>query len=126
MESHQFDHLARAIASRYPRRTALSLLTTLGLALSAQLDEARAAKSGKCKPACGECATCTKGKCKHKNGTKVCKKGTCTPQANGAVCSGGGSCLSGSCVPSSPPPPPPPLPCGTGGACLVFVTSGGH
>lgn len=121
MESHQFDRLAKSLSGRRPRRAALSLLSVLGFELAERLNEARAAKSGKCKPACGECATCSKGKCKHKHGKTVCKKGRCTPQDNGAVCRGG-TCQDGSCVPTPPPVPT----CGTGGVCLVFVTSSGH
>lgn len=124
MKNYRFDAIVNALASRYPRRAALSLLPTLGLRRGARLDEVTAAKSGKCKPACGECATCTKGKCKRKHGKrKVCKKGVCRPHASGTVCSDG-ACQDGRCIPTSPPSPPGPL-CGAGGPCLVFVTSTG-
>jgi hypothetical protein len=87
MDADRFDTLTRSLTAGGSRRRAMaaglgSALSLLGLAHS---DET-GAKSGKCKPACGECAKCDKGRCQKKNGTKRCKKGKCKPKADGTAC----------------------------------------
>ena len=101
MEDTRFDDMAKALGSRTSRRLTLSAL--LGGAIGRLgLDEAEAAKSGKCKPKCDECEKCDKGKCDKKNGKKKCKKGKCKPKAAGTPCTlatgSGGACCNGTCV----------------------------
>lgn len=125
MNPMRWQHLMTAFETRLPRRAALALLTSWGLAAA---PAAPAAKRRRCRPACGECATCEKGACEKKDGKKRCKKSRCQPRANGTACSGG-RCQGGRCVPAgvtSPPPGPPPPGCGAGGPCRVFVTSSVH
>lgn len=94
MDADRFDSLARSLTVAGPRRRVLATafagaLGALGLANS---DEASAAKSGKCKPKCGECEKCRKGECNKKNGKKRCRRGRCVANPRGTV-----SC-SGTCV----------------------------
>ena|SRR5215216_7294691 len=98
MDDDRFDTLTRSLTVVGSRRRAMtgglgSVLSLLGLA---QSDET-VAKSGKCKPACGECAKCEKGRCHKKNGKKVCNRGKCKPKANGTACSVG-TCQTGGCI----------------------------
>jgi hypothetical protein len=96
MDGVRFDSLVTGLASRRPRRVALSLLAALGLGLT-QRAASRAATSGTCKPKCGECQRCKKGDCERKHGTKVCKKGKCKPKPIGTPCTGG-TCQNGQCI----------------------------
>src|SRR5688500_5140324 len=99
MDASRFDALTRSLSAAGTRRHAL--LTALGGALGAfGLAEVRAAKSGKCKPKCGECEKCKKGTCNKKNGKKRCKKGKCQPKAAGTPCTlpSGGTCEQGTCA----------------------------
>ena len=73
---------------------AIVAATTVAIGLSN--GDIAQAKSGKCKPKCGECEKCDKGDCKKKNGKKVCEKGKCKP-LTGARCSVG-TCQNGKCV----------------------------
>jgi hypothetical protein len=96
LDSRRFDALARTLSAARSRRrlvaTAISgALGTLGLA------QVEAARTGNCKPTCGECEQCKKGACKKKNGKKRCQKGRCEPKANDSPCSGNGKCLAGTC-----------------------------
>jgi hypothetical protein len=102
MDGSCFDALARSLTAAGSRRRALTAVLTGGLGLLglAQLDDAGAAKSGKCKPVCSECKKCKKGDCEKKNGKKVCKKGKCRPKSAGTPCTAfpGGACQNGTCV----------------------------
>ena len=100
MDSARFDALARSLTAAGSRRRALTAVLTGGLSLLglAQPDDAAAAKSGKCKPKCGECERCKKGDCEKKNRKKRCQKGKCKPKANGTLCSNERACQNGACV----------------------------
>jgi hypothetical protein len=102
MDAGRFDTLARSLAAAGTRRRALavSLSGAVGLLGLARPGDATAAKSGKCKPKCGECEKCKKGDCDRKNGKKRCKQGKCQAKANGLVCSTG-TCQGGACAPPS-------------------------
>ena len=92
MNSKAFD----AIARRLPLTTSRRSLARIGLSPSGSL----AAKSGKCKKPCGECARCDPGKCrKMQNGQKRCKRGRCKPRADFTNCSFG-FCFAGACTPT--------------------------
>lgn len=111
MLADRFDAFTRALAVRTSRRHALAF-PLLGLT---HADDASAGR--KCKPACGECQACKKGRCKKtKSGKKKCKNGTCQATVDGVGCSLG-SCLGGKCVAPSPLPLPsvPPPGCAAGG-----------
>lgn len=99
MDGATFDVLAKSLTAATSRRRTLTglLVGTLGLLGLADPDEAWSAKSGTCKPKCGECENCDKGTCKKTNNGKKCKKGKCTPKANGTACSGDGTCQGGVC-----------------------------
>jgi hypothetical protein len=99
MDADRFDALARSLTVAGSRRRALTALSgSLGLLGFARPDEATAAKSGRCKPTCGECEKCKRGDCKRKHGERHCKKGRCKPKLDGTACSGGRVCQAGSCV----------------------------
>ena len=57
MDADRFDSLARSLTAAGSRRRALAaaLSGALGLLGLAHPDDVAAAKSGKCKPKCGEC-----------------------------------------------------------------------
>ena len=122
MEDTRFDDMAKAFGALTTRRLTLGALlggalARLGLgAVNAKKSKGGGqgvggqgigveAKSGKCKPACGTCQRCKKGKCRTKNGLKRCKKGTCQP-LTGPLCTpttgGPGTCHAGVCVPGAP------------------------
>ena len=115
MDADRFDSLTRSLMSSGSRRRALGAIAggAIGLLGLADTDHASAAKSGKCKPRCGECARCKRGDCKKtKHGKKRCSRGKCQPLREGTPCTTG-TCQGGSCIaalPISPPPPPAPLP----------------
>jgi hypothetical protein len=127
MDADRFDALARSLTAAGSRRRALA--ATLGMALSALNltgpDSSAAGNSGKCQRQPNECETCAKGKCRRKNGKKICKAGKIQPKAEGMACSGG-SCQNGQCI--SPtgvvvtvPPPSGGCPSGTAacpGGCV--------
>jgi hypothetical protein len=99
MESARFDALVRVFGAssrhgllRVGLGSAMATaLATLGFALRDEV-----AAGGACKPACGTCQRCKKGKCKKKKGKRKCKKGRCRPQAAGTPCAGGACCAAGS------------------------------
>ena len=99
MDADRFDALARSLTATGSRRRALTALGgSLGLLGLTHPNGVTAAKSGKCKPACGECEKCKKGDCDKKDGKKHCHKGKCKPKPDGTACSGGRACQAGSCV----------------------------
>ncbi len=108
MDADRFETLMRSLSAVGSRRR--SLRTTLGVVLGAlglaASDAADAAKSGTCKPPCGECQRCKKGDCDRKHGKKVCRKGRCKLQRFGTPCTGG-TCQSGRCVAPDGPVVPP-------------------
>lgn len=100
MDESRLDRIARVVGACTDRRGFTRILTVLiagGVTASTGVGSSEASKSGKCKPACGACATCQPGKCKRKHGKKKCKPGTCTVLPNGTVCNGSGQCLNGTC-----------------------------
>jgi hypothetical protein len=99
MDSDRFDALTRSLSAGGSRRHALGAALG-GMAGAFGLAEVRAAKSGKCKPKCGECERCKKGDCDTKNGKKRCKKGKCKLKPTGAPCTAfpGGACQNGTCI----------------------------
>ena len=134
MDADRFDALLRSLtqspsASRRGMGRFVIGLTLGGFGLA---QPAMAARSGKCKPACGECEACDKGKCERKNGKKRCKKGKCKAKVNGTGCAGG-SCQNGSCIPTPPfctgknSCDETDVRCESGGAaCFCFVTVSGE
>jgi hypothetical protein len=107
MDGTQFDTLVRTFTTTGPRRSVVATalggaLGLLGLALPVDTEA-----GGKCKPACTECATCKKGKCRKTKHGKVCKRGKCHAKDAGTACSVG-SCQSGNCVAPPPITPAPP------------------
>jgi hypothetical protein len=102
MNPERFDTLIRALPSRTSRRGLIPLLGAfpLGGTLGSLPGPAGViAKSGTCKPACGVCQTCQKGKCSKKRGKKKCRPGVCRLAANDTACNGTGKCASGTCNP---------------------------
>ena len=97
-------------------------------------DHRRVAAQGK--KACPPCKTRKKGKCKKNlpDGTVcpggMCQSGSCVakPPPPSSTCTppcGSNSvCQNGTCV--AKPPPPPSAMCGSGGPCLVFLSSTLH
>jgi hypothetical protein len=77
----------------------------LGAALSGALaalgvvhaDEARAARSAKCRRKPGECERCDRGKCEKRDGKKRCRRGKIKAKAFGTPCSIG-TCQGRTCV----------------------------
>lgn len=109
MNADRFASLTRALAAaRSRRRTLAALAGALGLVGLAYPEDAAAAKSGRCKPKCGECERCKRGDCDKKDGKRRCQKGKCKPKADTTGCSVG-TCQAGTCV--SPPPPSDPNAC---------------
>jgi hypothetical protein len=118
MDDSHFDALTRSLGGGRSRRAMLGVLAALGLA---GLDDATAKKKRKkkrkkkkqpAKPCATSCAgCCDNGNCKPGTATTACGSDgeTC------AACEAGEGCQDGSCVT---------LPCGQGGPCLVFITSG--
>jgi hypothetical protein len=99
MDSRRFDALVRSFGEVRSRRGVVRFLGGLGAGLVARLPtEPLTAKSRGCRPPCGECQECHKGKCFKHHGRKGCKAGTCKPKANGIRCSNGGTCEAGVCV----------------------------
>ena len=100
MDENRFDDMAKTLGAQTTRRlTAGALLAgalgVLGVA------ETEAARSGKCKPKCGECERCNRGSCRrNRRGRKRCNKGNCQSLANGGACpvTSGGICQNGVCV----------------------------
>ncbi|MDQ3692459.1 MAG: DUF1554 domain-containing protein [Chloroflexota bacterium] len=137
MDAKRFDAIAKVLITETTRRRPLAALLggTLALLGLAHPDDGAAA-SGKCKPTCGTCRRCKKGKCKKTKRGKTCKKGKCQPRpngtacgecqacqrgtcrvaANGTGCGEGRDCQDGTCH----------LRCGAGGPCRAFVTSSTH
>lgn len=103
MDGANFDTLARAVSSLTTRRLALAVFLGGAFGRLGLAETAAKRTSGKCKPKCDECDKCDKGKCRNKNGKKVCKKGKCKPKATGAPCTAffGGRCQNGTCLPTS-------------------------
>ena len=105
MESARFDVLSRRIgeASRRGllRRTLGFFAPTALMAILGTPDAADAAKNGRCKPACGICQRCQKGKCRKKNGKKRCKKGKCQPAQAGTPCDAAGDAEGTCCGPDT-------------------------
>src|SRR5215217_5558191 len=108
MEEIRFDALTKAFGALTTRRLTLGAL--LGGALgrlgggeaAAKQHTKKRKKTNGCKPACGPCQQCQKGKCrKTGSGKKKCKKSTCQP-LTGTSCTpttgGTGTCQAGSCV----------------------------
>ena len=123
MDAGRFDALARTFTAAGSRRRTLAaaLSAALGLGAIARPEVAPAAKSGKCKPKCGECERCKRGDCERKNGKKRCQKGKCKPKPAGTSCAAlnGGICQDGACT----------CPNGLtncGGACVNLLTSRGN
>ena len=102
MDSHQFDTLTRRFVTRRAG-AGLALAAAFGLAApAADARKRRNNKRKKCKPACGPCQTCTKGKCQPIAGQKPCgatciaSNTCCTDGAPG--CENGFACVGGACV----------------------------
>jgi hypothetical protein len=101
MQPQRFDRLARSTAG-LSRRSVLgvaALLGVLGMASSA-----RDASARKCKPNCGVCEKCVKGKCKAKPGgarcggsCNECRGGVCAVKDDGASCGVCRACHFGAC-----------------------------
>jgi hypothetical protein len=87
MDAIRFDQLLRFLDSRSSRRSALALLSALGLPGLA--DEVTAARRKKHCRSCGPCKRCANGRCKAK--------------PNGTACGGGATCQGGRCVADSCP-----------------------
>ncbi len=86
MDPIRFDDLARSLTSGPSRRRVVAAMGSGLIAIFGGLREPAAGKQKrkkKCKPACGPCAACVKGKCK--------------ALADGAACPSG-SCRGGACV----------------------------
>ena len=93
MDSKNFDALTRRFVTRRAGAS-LALAGLLGIAVPVA-DAKKKHKKKKCKPACGTCQTCNKGKCKL--------------QPNGTPCVGDNACYNGACT-----CPVGQKPCGTG------------
>lgn len=117
MEGSQFDGIARTMVAAISRRRTLSGLlgATLALLGRTQPDDSLAA-NGACRPKCGACQRCQKGRCRQTPRGKKCKRGKCRPRPNGAECGPRKVCLGGVCRPR----------CGDGVPCFVFLTSSTH
>jgi hypothetical protein len=86
MDDARFDGLAKSVAPLSTRRSALAMLSALGVgsALIADAEAKKHKKKKKCKKGCALCRKCKKGKCK--------------PQPDGTACGGGATCQGGACV----------------------------
>jgi len=89
MDDTRFDVLSRGVGSAHSRRTvtrllAASLVGALGLG---GVGSVTAGHRKRCRPRCGECERCRRGKCK--------------PVTDYRSCSGGGTCAGGSCCTGS-------------------------
>jgi hypothetical protein len=97
VDSNTFDTLTKRLVTRRAG-AGLALAGLLGLAVP---DADAKKKKKKCKPKCGLCETCKKGKCKSLNGLKQCGSGCiagdqcCTNGAPG--CPAGRPCNGGTC-----------------------------
>lgn len=114
MDQNRFDALTRSLIAAASRRTILGI--TLGgvLGLLGPGRDAAAAKKRRCRPKCGVCQRCQKGKCHQtKSGKKRCKRGKCQPRADGTECGGPClACLGGVCTAKTG------TACGAGTECL--------
>jgi hypothetical protein len=101
MDADRFDAVVQWAGAASSRRGTLGVLLAGALGLFGQMaPDAAWAKSGKCKPACGACQSCKKGRCRKRHGRKrrKCKKGACQPVADGTACAGGRVCQGGQCA----------------------------
>lgn len=77
MDVDRFDRLTRTLSAHQPRRGVLGLLVA-GIASRGTSVVAKKKKKG-CRPRCGLCADCHKGKCRNKvDGTSCAISGHCT------------------------------------------------
>ena len=99
MDPDRFDTVTRFLTRAGSRRRAIAvaLSAALGLGAIARPEDAPAAKSGKCKPKCGECERCKRGDCDKRDGKTRCQKGKCKAKGDGTPC-GAGTCQGGRCV----------------------------
>jgi hypothetical protein len=118
MDLDRFDALIRSLTTAGSRRRAIVAAVggTLGLLRAGPPDDGLA--GGRCKPACGACHACKKGKCKKTKHGKKCKKGKCRPQADGTACANGNNCQGGICTCTFPSEE-----CPTG--CTCHLVGGG-
>ena len=114
MDSNRLARVSRLLANRRSRRAALASVLAGDLGMSLFAAHGAMARSRTKKP-CPPCRRRKKGKCK-------------AALPDGAACATG-TCQAGQCVaPPAPPPPPPPASpgCGSGGPCLVLLSSSLH
>src|SRR5215212_1937892 len=97
MARDPFDTLARSFPAPGSRRRALAAAFASALGLLGLTHPGESVAGGRCKPSCGECASCTKGKCHKTEHGKSCKHGTCHAKADDTPCSRG-FCRRGSCA----------------------------
>lgn len=99
MDAERFDSFTRSLTTGGSRRRAMTTFVGGAMSLLALVgtQDVSAGDSGKCKPSCGECQQCDKGKCKRKNGKKRCKNGKCVAKTNGTACTTG-TCQNGTCI----------------------------
>jgi hypothetical protein len=135
MDPDRFDSLTRSFTLAGSRRRVLAALSgALGLLGLAHPEEATAAKTGKCKPKCGECEKCKKGDCNTRNGRKRCKRGKCKAKAAGTPCTAfsGGVCQNRTCFPRSTCPATitslctPGTECASGADCFCARSAEGN
>ena len=110
MDTGWFDSIAKVLATRQPRRAALSFLAALGLARPQEMDakNKNEKKVRVCNCATGDAASCTTQKKAKDKAKKLLKRNPCAYKGN---CTGVSGCAAG----TVPPPPPACTPnCGTG------------
>jgi hypothetical protein len=103
VDDTRFDAMAKVLGSQQAnRRLLVGVLLAGALGRLGRTEAEGRRSSGKCKPKCGECEKCDKGKCEKKHGKKHCKKGKCKAKAAGTTCTvstgESGSCQGRICV----------------------------
>jgi hypothetical protein len=99
MEDTRFDTMAKVLGALTTRRLTVGALLGGVLGFPAVADGATKRSSRRCKPECGECQKCKKGKChRTRSGKKRCSKGKCKPKDDGIDCGTCRECQGGTCV----------------------------
>jgi hypothetical protein len=96
MDASRIDALSRALAAGPSRRSVIAGLVGSVLSLASSSVDSKTRRS--CRPPCGECERCHRGRCHTTRHGKHCTHGHCRPITDGTACSGGGTCQDGLCV----------------------------
>lgn len=125
MDSSRFDTLVKVLATRHPRRAALSLLSAIaGVGLAREGTGAAKNTGAKrvrvCNCASANVATCTSQKKPKDKAKKLLRTNPCAYKGR---CTGVSGCAAGTILPPPGGPPPPP-PCPTCPATTPICNGG--